>query len=164
MYLTLHLCFPHLTHAFPCFSQWLFFFSVLHIWLMFSHIFYFHLMFYVFDCIIVSCFAHFAVVFSHVCHIWFAYLLKFLHVWLSCFLMVYALGCSVILCLQWHLGFVAKEYTPPYRGYDTFLGFVGGKDDYWDHSRYEGTAKPVCVIVHNVSLDKLELLWFLWHF
>ena len=39
--------------------------------------------------------------------------------------------------LQWHLGFFEKEYTPTYRGFETFYGFWDGKEDYWDHSSQE---------------------------
>lgn len=38
---------------------------------------------------------------------------------------------------QWHLGFFEKEYTPPYRGFETYYGFWNGKEDYWDHSSQE---------------------------
>ena len=67
---------------------------------------------------------------------------------------------------QWHLGFVAKEYTPMYRGFDSFLGFVGGKDDYWDHSRYEGTANPVSTGKLLLSFQEivLEFLESNFHF
>ncbi|XP_047128306.1 arylsulfatase B isoform X1 [Hydra vulgaris] len=35
---------------------------------------------------------------------------------------------------KWHLGFFSKEYTPTYRGFDSFYGYYGGQADYWDHS------------------------------
>lgn len=38
---------------------------------------------------------------------------------------------------QWHLGFFEKEYTPTYRGFDSYYGFWNGKEDYWDHSSQE---------------------------
>ncbi|PFX15298.1 Arylsulfatase J [Stylophora pistillata] len=38
---------------------------------------------------------------------------------------------------KWHLGFFEKEYTPPYRGFETYYGFWNGKEDYWDHSSQE---------------------------
>ena len=41
------------------------------------------------------------------------------------------------LFLQWHLGFFEKEYTPTYRGFESFYGFWNGKEDYWDHSSLE---------------------------
>ena len=44
---------------------------------------------------------------------------------------------SFLFLLQWHLGFFAKEYTPVYRGFDSFYGFWNGKEDFWNHSSYE---------------------------
>lgn len=44
---------------------------------------------------------------------------------------------SWTLFLQWHLGFFEKEYTPTYRGFESFYGFWNGKEDYWDHSSLE---------------------------
>ncbi|EDO38943.1 predicted protein [Nematostella vectensis] len=38
---------------------------------------------------------------------------------------------------MWHLGFFTKEYTPVYRGFDSFYGFWNAKTDYWNHSSYE---------------------------
>jgi len=38
---------------------------------------------------------------------------------------------------KWHLGFFEKEYTPTYRGFETYYGFWNGKEDYWDHTSQE---------------------------
>lgn len=38
---------------------------------------------------------------------------------------------------QWHLGFFEKEYTPTYRGFESFYGFWNGKEDFWDHTSFE---------------------------
>ncbi|CAH3038820.1 unnamed protein product [Porites evermanni] len=35
---------------------------------------------------------------------------------------------------KWHLGFFQTDYTPTKRGFDSFFGYWGGKEDYWDHS------------------------------
>lgn len=43
----------------------------------------------------------------------------------------------LLLIIQWHIGFYAKEYTPRYRGFDSFYGSYLGKADYWDHSNQE---------------------------
>jgi arylsulfatase A-like enzyme len=34
---------------------------------------------------------------------------------------------------KWHLGYRLKEYTPTYRGFDTFLGFYNSMEDYFTH-------------------------------
>lgn len=38
---------------------------------------------------------------------------------------------------QWHLGFFEKEYTPTFRGFDSFYGYWTGKTDYWTHRSFE---------------------------
>lgn len=35
---------------------------------------------------------------------------------------------------KWHLGQHAWEFTPTYRGYETFLGFLGGGEAYFTHT------------------------------
>jgi len=34
---------------------------------------------------------------------------------------------------KWHLGYRLKEYTPTFRGYDSFLGYYNSMEDYWTH-------------------------------
>jgi hypothetical protein len=34
---------------------------------------------------------------------------------------------------QWHIGMTEMWRTPLHRGFDTFLGFWGGSEDYWSH-------------------------------
>ena len=35
---------------------------------------------------------------------------------------------------RWHLGYCKWEYTPTYRGFDTFYGRYNGRSDYYNHS------------------------------
>lgn len=35
--------------------------------------------------------------------------------------------------VQWHLGLFKWEYTPTFRGYDSFLGYYSGSQDYFTH-------------------------------
>ncbi|XP_031548695.1 uncharacterized protein LOC116286353 [Actinia tenebrosa] len=39
---------------------------------------------------------------------------------------------------KWQLGFFSKEYTPTYRGFDSFFGFWTSNQDYYKHVSYDG--------------------------
>ncbi|WAR29522.1 ARSB-like protein [Mya arenaria] len=41
------------------------------------------------------------------------------------------LGYSNHMVGKWHLGFCNWNYTPTYRGFDSFMGFYNGKEDYY---------------------------------
>ncbi|CAL1279737.1 unnamed protein product [Larinioides sclopetarius] len=43
---------------------------------------------------------------------------------------------------KWHLGYQSKEYTPTYRGFDTFYGFWNGFIDYYDHTYFQKSFVP----------------------
>jgi len=34
---------------------------------------------------------------------------------------------------KWHLGIFTWDYTPTFRGYDSFMGYYGGSEDYYSH-------------------------------
>jgi len=34
---------------------------------------------------------------------------------------------------KWHVGFYREEYTPTFRGFDSFVGFYGGAEDHYSH-------------------------------
>ncbi len=36
------------------------------------------------------------------------------------------------------MGFYKQTYTPTYRGFDTFYGFYGGCNNYWNHTSFTG--------------------------
>ena len=44
-----------------------------------------------------------------------------------------AAGYSTGLVGKWHLGSVGARYAPYNRGFDEFVGFLGGSSDYWDY-------------------------------
>ncbi|KAK2170977.1 hypothetical protein NP493_1118g00005 [Ridgeia piscesae] len=46
------------------------------------------------------------------------------------------LGYSTHMIGKWHLGFCRWQYTPTYRGFDSFLGFYTGAQDYYKHKTF----------------------------
>jgi arylsulfatase A len=42
-------------------------------------------------------------------------------------------GYVTALIGKWHLGSVGARYAPQNRGFDEFVGFLGGSSDYWDY-------------------------------
>eukprot|EP00755_Sulcionema_specki_P000651 Sspe_Gene.115545::Locus_103128_Transcript_1_1_Confidence_1.000_Length_1764::g.115545::m.115545/K01135/ARSB; arylsulfatase B len=36
---------------------------------------------------------------------------------------------------KWHLGYCDERYSPTFRGFDSFLGYLNGAEDYWTHER-----------------------------
>ncbi|CAK8993557.1 unnamed protein product [Durusdinium trenchii] len=50
---------------------------------------------------------------------------------------------------KWHLGFFRTEYTPTFRGFESFYGFYEGSEDYFKHTKDGGfdlhrEAQPRC--------------------
>ena len=43
---------------------------------------------------------------------------------------------------KWHCGFYSWNHTPAFRGFDSFLGFFGGGEDYFTHVEGGGSESP----------------------
>ena len=39
---------------------------------------------------------------------------------------------------KWHLGFFERDFCPQYRGFDNFLGFFTGSQDFYTHTKCFG--------------------------
>ncbi|CAL1278122.1 unnamed protein product, partial [Larinioides sclopetarius] len=52
------------------------------------------------------------------------------------------LGYATHMIGKWNLGYFKKEYTPTYRGFDTFLGYMNPFIGYYDHTHVDSTGLP----------------------
>ena len=44
---------------------------------------------------------------------------------------------------QWHLGFCDERFTPTFRGFDEYLGYLNGAEDYWSHYRCQAPPREL---------------------
>ena len=44
-------------------------------------------------------------------------------------------GYSTHIVGKWHLGYCDERYSPTFRGFDSFLGYLIGAEDYFEHTR-----------------------------
>jgi arylsulfatase A-like enzyme len=50
---------------------------------------------------------------------------------------------------KWHLGFTSWKHTPTFRGYNSFIGFYSGGEDYFSHQAggsfdFHNDSRPEC--------------------
>ena len=39
---------------------------------------------------------------------------------------------------KWHLGYCDERFTPTFRGFDSYLGYLNGAEEYFAHTRSSG--------------------------
>ena len=66
----------------------------------------------------------------------------------------------LVLYFQWHIGYMTDEYTPTYRGFDSHYGYLGGCDDYYDHTYSDGRGTGnVTKVWHRNTFSNTGPLW-----
>ncbi|XP_060067991.1 arylsulfatase J-like [Ylistrum balloti] len=63
------------------------------------------------------------------------------------------LGYRTHIVGKWHLGSFKSEYTPTYRGFETFTGYYNSHGDYYDHTYEDSEGFFGYDFRSNVSLD-----------
>ncbi|EEC11891.1 arylsulfatase B precursor, putative, partial [Ixodes scapularis] len=57
---------------------------------------------------------------------------------------------------KWHLGYFRKEYTPTYRGFDSFYGYYNGAEDYYNHSITKVISQSYNIRQGSVTKKRIE--------
>jgi arylsulfatase A-like enzyme len=64
-------------------------------------------------------------------------------------------GLRAVMIGKWHLGQSYRRYTPTYRGFDSWLGYYDGDEDYWKHTfptnckTGKGRCGGICAVDFN---------------
>ncbi|XP_055938568.1 arylsulfatase B-like isoform X1 [Argiope bruennichi] len=62
------------------------------------------------------------------------------------------LGYATHLVGKWHLGYRKKEYTPAYRGFDSFFGYYNGYIDHYDYTHFTHSRTTFPKFFYGVDL------------
>ena len=68
---------------------------------------------------------------------------------------------------KWHLGYNKWEYTPTYRGFDTFYGYYNAQEDHYDHTLlgildFRDNKEPVTNIGGEFATFKYVEVTYFW--
>eukprot|EP00037_Helgoeca_nana_P018477 m.176803 g.176803 ORF g.176803 m.176803 type:complete len:685 (-) comp24460_c0_seq1:2944-4998(-) len=59
---------------------------------------------------------------------------------------------------KWHLGFLTDQYTPTYRGFDSYLGYYSGAEEHFTHEK-SGLGMTAYDLANNSGTSINSCLW-----